>query len=312
LQKILLLRTRRRNFFIEKLAVELSGGDMNQFVYFDSDLMDPVARLVPTTVVASPSDDAELLNLVSAAIIKHQIKWIIPWLDKDILVLMRNQDYLRSLGAEVFSPPIGFVELSVDKLQTENWFSENNLTSSPLLSLASSECPLIAKPRYGQGGVGVRVIAGGRQLKEFLNDQDSSLYVFQKFIEGTEYTIDVFQNGEVALCVVPRRRLKVRDSEALISKVELDSELLDFALKVVSKFNFIGLYNIQVIRSSHGVFPIEINPRFGGGSDLSIAAGANLPKYVSEVILHGKIISSPPSVEDGLIMSRYYSNVFFR
>jgi carbamoyl-phosphate synthase large subunit len=53
----------------------------------------------------------------------------------------------------------------------------------------------------------------------------------------------------------------------------------------------------------------EVNPRFGGGSPLSIAAGANLPRYVLQEAL-GLPIDKNIDFKDNLMMLRYDQAVF--
>ena len=72
-----------------------------------------------------------------------------------------------------------------------------------------------------------------------------------------------------------------------------------------------GPFNFQYIVSNGRPHVIEANPRMGGGTDLSVAAGADLPRYLLERVLTGRLSSAPPAIREGLVMSRYHDAVFF-
>ena len=54
----------------------------------------------------------------------------------------------------------------------------------------------------------------------------------------------------------------------------------------------------------------EVNPRFGGGAPLSIAAGANLPLYLLQETLGLEITAKLGRFTENLAMLRYDDSVF--
>lgn len=76
-------------------------------------------------------------------------------------------------------------------------------------------------------------------------------------------------------------------------------------LKIVEPLNF-------QVRKSNGEFGIfEINPRFAGTGILSVKAGVNIPFLaVKEICNMG--IPTNIDFDEGLVVSRYFGQVFFR
>jgi carbamoyl-phosphate synthase large subunit len=57
------------------------------------------------------------------------------------------------------------------------------------------------------------------------------------------------------------------------------------------------------------VFPIEIDPPFGGGPPLSIAAGANFPPYLLQDLFDMEI-TTDGTFQENLLMMRYPTSIF--
>ena len=71
------------------------------------------------------------------------------------------------------------------------------------------------------------------------------------------------------------------------------------------------MLNAQCRRPANGkVYIFEINLRFGGGVPLSIAAGANLPRYVLEETLGLPVSAKLGQFKPNLLMLRYDQAVF--
>lgn len=136
--------------------------------------------------------------------------------------------------------------------------------------------------------------------------------IAQEKIVGIHYTIDTFNNEDgIPISVVPRRRLKVRDAEVVIARVEMKPSLIDLGRCLAGKFGIPGPMNIQVIEKDNVPYVIDIHPRIGGGTDLTIKAGAPFHIWCLNLLLGNKI-DPKHQIDDGLIMSRYFSSTFFK
>jgi carbamoyl-phosphate synthase large subunit len=128
-----------------------------------------------------------------------------------------------------------------------------------------------------------------------------------------EFTCDLYYGKDSHLkCVVPRKRIEVRDGEVNKGKTEKNI-LIDFIyerLKIINGAR--GCLTAQFFKhkESEKIIGIEINPRFGGGYPLSYKAGANYPKWIIEEYLLDKTIEPYDAWKDNLLMLRYDKEVF--
>ena len=135
-------------------------------------------------------------------------------------------------------------------------------------------------------------------------------YVIQPFIEGTEFTVDAFCDfdGE-PIFVTPRIRLQVRAGEVLKTQIRMDKRIIEESKRVIEQFKPVGPITIQLIRNVSGQdYYIEINPRFGGGSPLSMKAGARSAEAVLKLLM-GEKVEYCTTIDDNAVFSRFDQSV---
>jgi carbamoyl-phosphate synthase large subunit len=238
----------------------------------------------------------------------ESIDSVICTIDPDVSFFSENIDILNNLsGCDFLLSSPDIVKISSDKKLSENFFITLGV-NTPKVIKKPSLFPVFAKPSKGSGSFGAQVIKNKKELDYYLDEFSNYDPIFQECITGKEYTLDCFVDDKGGISVSIRERLKVRGGEVSISVVVLDKYLEDEAKKILRHSGFYGPVTLQVIKSSQdglGYF-IEINPRFGGGSILSIKAGLNTP----ETILTG--ISSKVEIQNELKMLRYDMSVFLK
>ena len=102
----------------------------------------------------------------------------------------------------------------------------------------------------------------------------------------------------------------VRGGEAQKSRVENVPALSDLALALGARLRLIGHNVIQCFRGHAGALSlIEVNPRFGGASNLSIVAGLDTPRRLVELISGDRSALAPRPIRHGLGMLRYSRDV---
>lgn len=307
---------------MRKLKEELTKIAPSGKIFFsDCDHYDPMTHLCDGFVHLPPvTDTAFRTNLISA-ITAHSITHIIPWLDPDITFLSRMRAELEQHRCKLMAPESDVIELFNDKLRTASWLRKNrlphpktilanaNLTVSEVVDVLGQN--IVVKPRFGQGSVGVEYINGPKELSEWFTKTKTD-YLLQERVSGTEYTVDVLQQGNIVLGSCPRIRMKTRGGEALIAKTMLEPDILEIAQKIASAVTTNSVYNFQVMRNHNSLSIIEFNPRFGGGSDLSIAAGLNIPLFMFSMYAGiPKKLPTTFDVKNNLVMTRYHESHFF-
>jgi len=242
----------------------------------------------------------------------EHVNLIVPLVDPDLPVLARNRDRIEAMGARVLISSAGVIEICQDKSLTATFLTKHDFPTPKVLTLQQARdypLPLFIKPRRGSSSDHAFKINTAKELEFFANYVPEPL--IQEFMPGDEFTVDTFlDNARQPLIAVARRRLKVRSGEMSIGRVERDGGLESLASDVTRTLGVVGPANVQMIRSRDRVSVIEINPRFGGGSPLSIAAGAPLADWCLRLASGRDLGDSPAALRDMLIMMRFDDSVF--
>jgi len=177
--------------------------------------------------------------------------------------------------------------------------------------LESPTFPLFIKPRSGSSSLGAHNIHTPMDLAYYRGvDPDS---IVQEFVDGAEYTVDVFADfAGRARCAVPRRRHEVRGGEVSKSQAVRHERMMAEHCRLVDTLGGCrGMITIQCfLTPDDEIVFIEINPRFGGGVPLSIRAGADSPRWLLELLLGREPRIDRNGWTDGLFMLRYDEGIF--
>jgi carbamoyl-phosphate synthase large subunit len=132
----------------------------------------------------------------------------------------------------------------------------------------------------------------------------------QQFVEGPEFTVDIFSDGSgKPINILPRLRERVRAGVSDVGIVELSKNLLGVLEDKIESFGLQGPWNLQCILSDNTYYFIEVNPRFSGGIPLTIAAGMDFCQNLLEWAL-ARPITHFTEIRDGLIMMKYEQELF--
>ena len=245
---------------------------------------------------------------------KEQVNLVIPLIDPDLGVLARNRQAIEATGARLLVSDERVIQICSDKRQTSRFLETGGFPTPRLLEMEEAlnqEFPLFIKPADGSASVNAFRVDNEEQLKFFAGYVPNA--VIQEFAGGEEMTVDVFSGWSGnPIAAVPRKRLKVRAGEVSVGKVQRDSKLELLARQVAETLGTVGPVNIQAITSDGLPRIIEINPRFGGGCPLSMAAGLPLAKWVTKMALGLPIEDEPYEITDGLTMLRSDESSFYR
>ena len=110
--------------------------------------------------------------------------------------------------------------------------------------------------------------------------------------------------------------MQIRAGEVLKTRIDLDQRLIEECDRLCSVFKPCGPLAVQIIRDESGNdWFIEINPRFGGGSPLSMKAGAKSAEAIlklldnEEAYSYISYIETLKEIEDGAVYSRFDQSV---
>lgn len=205
----------------------------------------------------------------------NRITAIIPTRDADLEFYARHLAFFKKRRVHVMVSPLETVLICSDKKMFADHLLRKSFPAVPtFLSLEELKSPFyVVKERRGAGSekIGLKLtreeaLEKSRQLKE---------PIFQPFIEGNEWSIDVYRSfeGRVKGCVA-RKRDVVVGGESQVTTTVHHSALEHLCEQMANALNIHGHAVFQCIENERGEFQvIECNPRFGGASTASIAVG---------------------------------------
>ena len=259
--------------------------------------------------VVGMREAAYISNLLSICS-EDKIDLVIPTIDTDLLVLSENKERFEAIGTKVLISAPDKIRICRDKNLTSQFFIDCGL-HAPLpvndWKKYNSGYPAFIKPKDGSSSINAFKVENEEELK--LYSSQIGDYIIQPFVTGREYTIDIFcdWNGK-PVYIVPRERLQVRAGEVLKTKIQLDNIFINEAKRLCKYFLPCGPLTVQAIRDRDNIdWFIEINPRFGGGSPLSMKAGARSAEAILQLLDNEEIIEN--KITDGAVYSRFDQSV---
>lgn len=265
-----------------------------------------------TPAVTHPEYPEVLVDLCE----RHGVDLLIPILDLEVPVIGSMKASLEGKGIKVAIDPPTVTTVALDKDQAVRRCTEIGIQVPPTWARRSEvppdRYPIIGKPRKGTGARGHVRLDDPTHVPPVTFSEDD--VIWQQFVGGNEFSIDMWGRPESSLfTAVPRWRRRIRDGQMVFGETVDDADLLDFARSVALAFEITEVSCLQVIRDARGeIFFVELNPRYGTGVSLSIAAGVHFPA-LQWFASHdpGRLEAIPRDFKAGLKMIRYWEEYFY-
>lgn len=272
----------------------------------------PASYIADRKVIIPRAADPAYISTLLEICQNHNIRLLTSLIDTDLVLLSRHREAFEAVGTKLLVCSEETNEICADKQKTAVFFENNDIltpriySKSEALDLPVDVYPILIKPFDGSSGIGVTKIQTIDELRFFSSYIKNP--IIQEFVEGEEYTIDVYVDfkGKVR-CAVPRKRLEIRGGEVSKGLTVKDTKIMEAACAVVSALpGAIGCVTVQCFKQVNGQLKfIEINPRFGGGFPLSIHAGADFPKWILQELTSGTCDAEMSAWTDDVAMLRY-------
>lgn len=258
--------------------------------------------------------------------VENNIKAVISLFDIDLPVLAQNKARFAEQGISVIVSDFEFVKVCNDKWLTSIFLKEHGFNTpisflsvrDALTSIEKNEIdlPLIIKPRWGMGSIGIFQADNEEELKilykKTLNSINGSYLkyesqqapensiIIQGKLLGDEYGLDIFNDlkGKLLTCV-PKKKLAMRAGETDSAVIIENKELFEIGKKLSQLSEHIGNLDVDCFLVKNEFFILEMNCRFGGQYPFSHLAGANFPKALINMILNEKIEKQDLQVKTG-------------
>jgi carbamoyl-phosphate synthase large subunit len=263
----------------------------HHLVAVDSDPLAVGLYLCSAHYVIPKIDEENYYDELKKVIEKENIDLILPTSDDVIPISMMKKIYFKDIN--LFMSDYHSIATCHNKMLFYKKCSED----FRLPYTTDKFIPVFTKPITGKGSVGIELI-----------DRKEEGYIYQDYLPGKEYTIDVLcdMNSNV-LSVIPRVRLQTKAGISTKGRIVRDDFIESECKKICEFLELKGAVCIQMKENEDGdpLF-IEINPRFGGGTYFTTLAGVNFVKIILELV-EGREVKVPEPKE--ITVLRYFEEV---
>lgn len=280
----------------------------------DIDPFSPAVHLADNAEEVPRSDAPDYIDALLAVCDAHDAGVLVPTIDDELETIAAAEERFAAAGVTVMGPRPETARICRDKFSTASHLQQHGIrvaaTWTPeQVRQLHPRPPLFIKPRRGRGSVAAFPILTDEHLRFFLSYVPDP--VVQEYLEGPEFTIDLFcdlQGRPVS--AVPRERLVIRSGVTDRGRTVRNEALIDLAVRCAGVLEFRGAVNVQC-RVVDGIPVIfEINPRFSGGIQLTIAAGADFAEWTIRAARGECLRPRLGEFAEGLRMSSYESSLF--
>ena len=244
---------------------------------------------------------------------EKKISAIIPLFDIDAAVLARNADRFSAEGIAVVTGPAESLTVCNDKWEMFRFLSRNGVPT-PKTFLDVEDClaairggsisfPVIVKPRWGMGSIGIYSAENEDELRifdlkvrrdilktylKYESEQDvEHCVIMQEKMNGAEFGLDVIndlQGGYVVTSV--KRKLAMRAGETDIAVTTDVPVLSELGKKLSGLMRHAGNLDVDCFMVGDRPYVLEMNCRFGGQFPFSYLAGVDLPRQIVKWLNH--------------------------
>ncbi len=285
----------------------------------DASVLSPALQMCDRSFLVPPVRKEGYLCKLLKIVRDYRVHLLVPTVDLDLKLFAAHRDRFERLGCQVLVSRPEVIAICQDKRKACDFWIHHGFDTPQTRSLPAAlkdkhlRYPCFLKPWDGYASRG-NAIARNREELSFFGKRIPNCIV-QEYIEGEEFTCDVYVDFRMRIrCVVPRRRIEVRSGEVSKARIVKDGVIMERVAELVEVLGAgPGVITIQLIRRPDGVIKIvEVNPRFGGGAPLSIRGGADFPRWILQELIGARPVIHFDGFEDGLTMLRYDHEVWIK
>jgi carbamoyl-phosphate synthase large subunit len=293
-------------------ALTWSGG--GNVVAVDVSPHAPALYFADRRFLVSPSTEPQFVEEMLEICKRENVSLIIPTRDEELPIFAEARERFEQGGTRVMVPQAETVQTCCDKMAFLAFCRARRFgfprTYNPE-EWRSSDFPLFIKPRFGKGGQGARRVACEEELRLAMDHPEQ--WVIQEYVNWPEYTVDLLADfqGRV-LSVVPRLRQLVVAGESYVSRTIHEPYLIAETSRLATHLHLVGHNTIQCFWDGKQVKFVEVNPRFGGGAALGIAAGADTPEMLIRLMNGETLPAQVGQFQADLLMLRFTEDLFLK
>jgi carbamoyl-phosphate synthase large subunit len=281
-------------------------------VAVDADPLAPALYHAHERAIVPRVDEPGYLPSLQALVREHEVRLVVPLADLDHLLLAERRTELD--GALVLLPAPEVVRRTEDKYEAHLFFEQHGIPSpaSWLPGELPDELPypVLVKPRRGFGSRHIYRAEDRDELAFYLRKTPADSFV-QQLCAGEEFSIDVLSDFEGrCLGAIPRTMIESKGGESIKGMSIKDEALIDFGRQVAETLPIWGPANIQCFRVAPDRHEVtDVNPRFGGGFPLPLAAGGRYPELALALARGERPEPRLGDFREGVTMTRFFSDL---
>lgn len=248
---------------------------------------------------------------------RHNVKALICLNDLELPILAANKSRFETIGVTVIVSDPHVIDICFDKYLTAKYVERLGLLTPKTfvkyddavkaLKERNIEFPLVLKPRWGSGSIGIEFVNSMEELEEvyamLLKKVKHSILatastgeeyiLIQQKIEGQEYGMDVMNDLDGNhRAVSVKKKLAMRAGETDKAQTVDNAEIRSIGQTLGQNLHHIGNLDVDVFEKDGKYYVLELNPRFGGGFPFSYEAGVNFPRAIIEWLKGNEIDDS--------------------
>ena len=286
------------------------GGFQGKIVATDSSYLSPGFFMCEVNEVIPEADNHSFIDRLNEIVEKYGVNLLLPTSGFDIYPYSEFKEQLIKRGAFPVVSDMDSLVTCKDKMLTyERLKGKFDL---PLTTTDPTEIgafPIMAKPRYGKGSRDIMRLDNSDDIG-YVTSKMKDL-IFQEFLPGTEYTIDVLSDlDKRAMMAVPRIRIQTKAGISTKGRILKNRKIEEECKQIADFIGIRGPCCIQMKEDVNGIVKlVEINPRMGGGTIFTTLAGANFPMMLIDMVEHKKV--KVPEIKE-ITVIRYYEEIVIR
>lgn len=289
-------RTYLLKYFKEQLCGEgiIVGGDMQ----LTAPALSAADVKVQLPAVYADNYISTLLDVCS----EYKVDLLISLNDLELPILSTHKLCFEDLGVKVVVSSPEVIDICFDKVRTAEFIEKLGLKApktfvnldEAILAINDGciEFPVILKPRWGSGSIGIEIVEDMDELQMVYKllchkvkksilataSQGDEYIMIQQLIKGKEYGLDVINDllgNHVAVSV--KQKLAMRAGETDKAVTVDNNQIREIGAAIGRALGHIGNLDCDILEENGDYYVLELNPRFGGGFPFSYEAGVNLP-----------------------------------
>lgn len=305
----------RRTYLLKYFKEQLGGDGL--IVGTDMQLSAPALTAADIKVQVPAVYAEDYIDCTLDICRRHGVKALICLNDLELPILAENKQRFSDIGVTVIVSDKRVIDICFDKYLTSQFIEGLGLKTPATYvdiddakrALVNGELrfPLILKPRWGSGSIGIEIVNSEAELDEVYTMLQKKIkktilatasvgekyILIQQFIKGQEYGMDVMNdlNGNHRGVSV-KMKLAMRAGETDKARTVDNPEIRKIGATLGKALKHIGNLDVDVFEEDGNYYVLELNPRFGGGFPFSYEAGVNFPKAIIEWLKGNEINNS--------------------